>query len=127
MAISRGRCWSGEHLPLGILAIGALIVVVMGLPLFTLVVWHRHARDADFEAVEESSNKLQQQIFHRGDYEVQFYWVRHAGWAVLVLIGILDTFCPVWPKFSQRSQQRNASVPCGECRPRSGAMWASQS
>ena len=98
MAVSWCRCWSGEHLPLGLLAIGALIIVVMGLPFCTLVAWHRHARDVDFEAVEASSNKLQQQIFHRGDYEVQFYWVRHAGWAVLVLIGILDTICPVWLK-----------------------------
>ncbi len=103
MAVSWGRCWSGEHLPVGLLAIGALIIIVMGLPLCTLVAWHRHARNVDFEAVEESaSHELQQQIFHHGDYEVQFYWVRHAGWAVLVLIGILNTFCPVWPKFAKR-------------------------
>jgi hypothetical protein len=95
-----GRCWSGEHLPLGLLAIGVLIVVVIGLPLGTLVLWHRQAGGAQFEAAEESgcesaSHKLQQQIFYRGDYELKFFWVRHAGWAVLVLIGIFDEFCEV--------------------------------
>jgi hypothetical protein len=83
---------------LGLLAIGALIVVVIGLPLGTLVAWRRHARDAEFEGADESaSHKLQQQIFHHGDYEFTFFWVRHAGWAVLVLIGILDEVCQVWP------------------------------
>jgi hypothetical protein len=98
-----GSCWSGEHLLLGLLAVGALIVVVIGLPLGTLIAWHRHVRvslrDVDFNEVEESvGQNLQQQIFHHGEYEVRLFWVHHAGWAVLVLISILDTLCPVWPK-----------------------------
>ena len=83
---------------MGLLAIGALIVVVIGLPLGTLVAWRRHARDAEFkEANESASHKLQQQIFLRGDYKLKFFWVRHAGWAVLVLIGILDEVWQVCP------------------------------
>ncbi len=81
---------------MGLLAIGAAIVVVIGLPLGTLVAWRRFARNPEFEAAEESAtDKLQQQIFHHGDYELERFWMRHAGWAVLVLVGVLDEFCYV--------------------------------
>ncbi len=72
-------------------------MVVIGLPLGTLIAWHRHAQDAEVRFSEDQSRtqKLQREFFRRGDFEFKYYWMRLAGWAVLVLVAILEQFCPV--------------------------------
>ncbi len=74
-----------------------LIVVVIGLPIGTLIAWYRHAHDAEVQLSENRSgtDRLQQQIFQNGDFEFKYFWMRHAGWAVLVLDAILTQFCAV--------------------------------
>ena len=95
---SHGRCWSGEHLPLGLLAAVSLIAVVIAFPFCTLIAWHRSSRNTEFDVDEDSEIRLlEQQIFHRSDYEFKYFWMRHAGWGVFVLIGILEEYCPVRP------------------------------
>ena len=93
---SHGRCWSGEHLPLGLLAVASLIAVVIAFPCCTLIAWHRASRRGEFEVDGDTAiRKLEQQIFHRGDYKLKYFWMRHAGWAILVLIAVLKEYCPV--------------------------------
>jgi uncharacterized membrane protein len=95
---SHGRCWSGEHLPLGLLAAVSLIAVVIAFPFCTLIAWHRSSRSTEFDVDEASEiHKLEQQIFHRSDYEFKYFWMRHAGWGIYVLVGMLEEYCPVRP------------------------------
>jgi hypothetical protein len=132
MIRSHGRCWSGEHLPLGLLAVVSLIAVVIAFPFCTLIAWHRGSRSAEFDVDEDSAiRKLEQHIFHHGDYKFEYFWMRHAGLAVLVLIGIFEQYCPVrpmslraspWPQCIEDSHSNH-----GECRPRSGVTSVSLS
>ncbi len=120
---SHGRCWSGAHLPLGLLAVFCLIAVVIAFPFCALIAWQRGSRSAEFDADEDSAiRKLELHIFHHGDYKFEYFWMRHAGWVALVLIGILEEYCPVramsmralpWPQCFEDSHSNH-----GECRPR---------
>jgi hypothetical protein len=98
ISFGHGRCWSGEHLPLGLLAVASLIAVVIAFPLGAFIAWRRASRTAQFAVDKDSATqKLEEQIFHQGDYEFEFFWMRHVGWAVLVVVGILQEYSPVSP------------------------------
>ncbi len=63
---SDGRCWSGEHLPLGRLAAISLIAVFVAFPFCILIALHRSSRSTEFDVDEDSEiRKVEQQILHR--------------------------------------------------------------
>ena len=87
------RCWVGEHLPLGLMAIFLLVFFVLGLPIGTFIAVQRLVRDRshrelDVEAVDPdvSDSERMWTAFFPGDYETEYFWVRHLSWAVLVII-----------------------------------------
>ena len=105
---------------MGLLAVVSLIAVVIAFPFFALIAWHRGSRSAEFDVDEDSAiRKLEEHIFHHGDYKFEYFWMRHAGWAVLVLIGILEQHCPVrpmslraspWPQCIEDSHSQTVSA-----------------
>ena len=77
------RCWSGEHLPLGLLAIFLLIFFVIALPVCTFVAVQRLVRrrtqfgtDNDSASASESDDARMWQAFFPGDYKDHHFWVR---------------------------------------------------
>jgi hypothetical protein len=87
------RCWVGEHLPLGLMALFLLVFFVLGLPVGTFIAVQRLVRDrsrweTDVEAVDTdvSDDERMWKAFFPGDYETEYFWVRHLSWAVLVII-----------------------------------------
>jgi hypothetical protein len=87
------RCWAGEHLPLGLMALFLLVFFVLGLPIGTFIAVQRLVRDRshkelDVEAVhtDVSDSERMWTAFFPGDYETEYFWVRHLSWAVLLII-----------------------------------------
>jgi hypothetical protein len=87
------RCWAGEHLLLGLMAIFLLVFFVLGLPIGTFIAVQRLVRDRshrelDVKAVDTgvSDSERMWTAFFPGDYETEYFWVRHLSWAVLVII-----------------------------------------
>ena len=81
----------GEHLPLGLMAIFLLVFFVLGLPVGTFIAVQRLVRDrsrweTDEEHTDLSHDERMWKTFFPGDYEAEYFWVRHLSWAVLVMI-----------------------------------------
>jgi hypothetical protein len=81
----------GEHLPLGLMAIFLLVFFVVGLPVGTFIAVQRLVRDrsrweTDVEHTDVSHDARMWTAFFPGDYEAEYFWVRHLSWAVLVII-----------------------------------------
>ena len=91
----------GEHLPLGLMAIFLLVFFVLGLPVGTFIAVQRLVRDRsrlemDDKAVDTASHDERMwTAFFPGDYEVEYFWVRHLSWAVLVIICAAKEFWQV--------------------------------
>ncbi len=93
------RCWVGEHLPLGLMAVFLLVFFVMALPLGTFIAVQRLIRgrsrlEMDDKAVdtEASDDERMWTAFFPGDYEAEYFWVRHLSWAVLVIICVAKEY-----------------------------------
>ncbi len=89
----------GEHLPLGLMAVFLLVFFVMALPLGTFIAVQRLVRgrlqlEMDDEAVDTalSDDKRLWTAFYPGDYEAEYFWVRHFSWAVLVIICVAKEY-----------------------------------
>jgi hypothetical protein len=96
------RCWVGEHLPLGLLAIFLLFFFVMALPLVTFIAVQRLVRgrsrfemDDGADDNEISDEGRMWKAFFPGDYKAEYFWVRHLSWAVLVIICAAKEFWQV--------------------------------
>jgi hypothetical protein len=96
------RCWAGEHLLLGLMAIFLLVFFVLGLPIGTFIAVQRLVRDrsrweTDLELVDTdvSDDERMWKAFFPGDYEPEYFWVRHLSWAVLVIICAAKEFWQV--------------------------------
>ncbi len=50
------RCWSGEHLAVGVLAVAGLLLLVLGMPLFSFVYIRNRLRGAISFRCNESGN-----------------------------------------------------------------------
>ena len=87
------RCWSGEHLPLGLLAIFLLFFFVVALPVGSFIAVQRlvrrrsQLRMGEEAADNEAANAAcMWKAFFPGDYEDGYFWMRHLSWAILVVI-----------------------------------------
>ena len=103
------RCWVGEHLPLGLMALFLLVFFVLGLPVGTFIAVQRLVRgrarlEMDDEAVdtEVSDEERMWTAFFPGDYKAEHFWVRHLSWAVLVIICVAKEYKQVPSPFSCR-------------------------
>jgi hypothetical protein len=81
------------------MAIFLLIVFVLALPVGTLIavqrlVRERSRRETDVEEVdlEKSDDELMWKAFFPGDYEIEYFWVRHLSWAVLGMICVAKEY-----------------------------------
>ncbi len=50
------RCWTGEHLAVGVLAVAGLLLLVLGMPLFSFVYIRNRLRGAISFRCDESGN-----------------------------------------------------------------------
>ncbi len=87
------HCWVGEHLPLGLMAIFLLAFFGLGLPVGTFIAVKRLVRgrtrlESDNKEVdtEVSDDEQMWKAFFPGDYEAEYFWVRHLSWGLLVVI-----------------------------------------
>jgi hypothetical protein len=119
------RCWSGEHLAVGVLAVAGLLLLVLGMPLFSFVYIRNRLRGAISFRCNESGNVtgcadvlVLAQVcacallmcecvcaclcavgawrgFVDGDYKLKRFYFRHAGWLVQALVLALNEFVPI--------------------------------
>ena len=75
------------------MAVFLLLFFVMGLPVTTFIAVQRLVRarsllETDVEAVdtEGSDEERMWKAFFPGDYDAEYFWVRHLSWAILVAI-----------------------------------------
>ena len=81
------------------MAVFLLVFFVMALPIGTFIAVQRLVRgrlqlEMDDEAVETdvSDHERMWKAFFPGDYETEYFWVRHLSWAVLVIICVAKEY-----------------------------------
>ena len=85
------RCWSDNHLGVGVLSTILLPTLALGGPLLTFVFIVAHKWDRSSMDVVDTAWRG----FVDGDYKPAVFYVRHIGWAVQFVVLSLNQFVEV--------------------------------
>ena len=89
LASGSATCWSGGHLAVGAMSVVMLPLLVLGMPVFTFIYIRRKIPLTTTDDVNVSPTWSG---FVEGDYDRRFFYMRHVGWAVQVLVLALNEF-----------------------------------
>jgi hypothetical protein len=89
LASGSARCWSGDHLAVGAMSVVMLPLFVIAMPVYTFAYIRRMIQSTLSGDVRVSPTWSG---FVEGDYDRRYFYVRHVGWAVQVLVLALNEF-----------------------------------